>query len=484
MRPLPWQARFLRGLSRPDVRTAALSVARSNGKSWLAAQLAADYLDSDRRDSEALIVASSYAQAKIIFRYALRMVREAGGDPEDRSTWWYRDSVTTALLRNRTTGQAIRALGCDPRRAHGRVFGLALMDEPAQWPPGTSEAMLSAIRTGAGKIEGAKIVALGTRPANAGHWFAEWLARTEDPAHYVQCHAARRGDPPYWLRTIRRANPSFDHLPALREDLEAQRREAKADEGARARYLSLALNMGVPDVAENVLLDSEAWERCEADTLPERRGPYVLGVDLGGSGAMTAAAAFWPLTRRLEAFAFVGGIPDLAERGRRDSVGSLYAMMARRGELVAQPGRRVPDYGDFVGEVLARWDAPSVIVMDRHKEPEFRDALDAGRMPPGRPLVVRGMGWRDGSEDVRRFVRAVLERRVAAPRSLLLRSAIGEARTISDVSGNRKLAKETQGGRRRLARDDVAAAAILAVAEADRRGVPATERPRLRLVRL
>ena len=41
---IPWQARFLRGLRRPDVRTAALSVARSNGKSWLAARLAADYL--------------------------------------------------------------------------------------------------------------------------------------------------------------------------------------------------------------------------------------------------------------------------------------------------------------------------------------------------------------------------------------------------------------------------------------------------------
>ena len=32
MRPLPWQARFLRGMARPGVRTAALSVARSNGR--------------------------------------------------------------------------------------------------------------------------------------------------------------------------------------------------------------------------------------------------------------------------------------------------------------------------------------------------------------------------------------------------------------------------------------------------------------------
>ena len=151
MRPLPWQARFLQGLARPDVTTAALSVGRSNGKSWLAARLATDYLLGDRRDSEAVIVASSYTQAKVIFRYALAMVRDAGGDPGDRGEWWYRDSVTTALLRSRETGQAIRALGCDPKRAHGRVFGLALMDEPAQWPRGSRDAMLSAIDTGGGE---------------------------------------------------------------------------------------------------------------------------------------------------------------------------------------------------------------------------------------------------------------------------------------------------------------------------------------------
>ena len=57
-----------------------------------------------------------------------------------------------------------------------------------------------------------------------------------------------------------------------------------------------------------------------------------------------------------------------------------------------------------------------------------------------------------------------------APESLLLRSALSEARTVSDVAGNRKLAERSGGGRRALARDDAAAAVILAVAEADRRG--------------
>ena len=454
----------MRGVSRPSVRRAALTVARSNGKSLLAARLAVDYLLSDRRDSECLIIASSYAQAKIIFRYSLGMVREAGHDPGDRTEWWYRDSVTTALLRSRETGMAVRALGCDPKRAHGRVFGLALLDEPAQWPSSRDE-MLAAITSGAGKVEGARIVALGTRPATSDHWFSRWLAGEAD---YVQSHAARATDPPYTLRTIRRANPSYDSLAPLRADLLAQREKAKRGEADRAAYLSLALNLGLPDTVESVLIDPESWARCEVDALPPAEGGFALGIDLGSGAAMSAASAYWPETGRLEALAVFGGIPDLRERGRADQVGTLYEKMARRGELLVQPGRRVPDVGMFLRAALERWGVPSVIVADRWRESELRDALEAAAYPLV-PLAVRGQGFKDGGADCRRFRRAVLEGKVAAPKSLLMRSALSEARVVTDPAGSAKLSKGSQGGRRSRARDDVAAAAILAVAEGARR---------------
>ena len=46
--------------------------------------------------------------------------------------------------------------------------------------------------------------------------------------------------------------------------------------------------------------------------------------------------------------------------------------------------------------------------------------------------------------------------------------ALSEARVVTDAAGNAKLAKRSEGGRRVAARDDAAAAAILAVAEAGR----------------
>ena len=177
-----------------------------------------------------MIVASSYTQATVIFHYVAAMVEAAGEDLADRSRWQFQDSTTTALIRNRSTGRAVRALGCDPRRAHCRVYGLALLDEPAQWPPGTRDAMLAAIRTGAGKVEGSKVVALGTRSDDPMHWFSEWLGGVAD---YAQLHAARPGDPPYQMRTIRRANPGYDYLPALRETLHSQRDEARSHSTAR-----------------------------------------------------------------------------------------------------------------------------------------------------------------------------------------------------------------------------------------------------------
>lgn len=46
---------------------------------------------------------------------------------------------------------------------------------------------------------------------------------------------------------------------------------------------------------------------------------------------------------------------------------------------------------------------------------------------------------------------------------------MAEARVVMDAAGNAKLSKGVEGGRRLRARDDAAAAAILAVTEGSRR---------------
>ena len=136
--------------------------------------------------------------------------------------------------------------------------------------------------------------------------------------------------------------------------------------------------------------------------------------------------------------------------------------MARRGELL-QLGEKISDVGQLLTAAYERFGVPLAIAADRWRVSELEEKLLIGGFP-GCPLIERGQGFRDGAEDVRSFREALLTGRVTPTRSLLLRAAIREGRTISDAAANEKLSKGSQGGRRQKGRDDALAAAILAVA--------------------
>ena len=80
-------------------------------------------------------------------------------------------------------------------------------------------------------------------------------------------------------------------------------------------------NERVSGETRDVLLTVDEWLACEAgDDLPARIGPVVIGIDLGGSASMTAAAYYWPETGRLEALGTFPIKPALLDRGQRDGV--------------------------------------------------------------------------------------------------------------------------------------------------------------------
>ena len=170
-----------------------------------------------------------------------------------------------------------------------------------------------------------------------------------------------------------------------------------------------------------MLLDADTWAGLESGA--PAIGRYVLGLDLGQNAAMSAAVAYWP-AGRLEALAVFPEVPPLAERGLSDGVGDLYRRMAERGELL-QAGRRVSDVRALLGEVLSRWGRPAVVVCDRWREAELRQALEAVRFPLA-DLSIRGQGFKDGGEDVRRFRRAILSGHVRPEPGLLLAAALAE----------------------------------------------------------
>ena len=213
-----------------------------------------------------------------------------------------------------------------------------------------------------------------------------------------------------------------------------------------------------------MLLQVSDWRRClvAPDELPPASGPWLAGVDLGGSASLNALAAYWPETSRAEVLALVGDDPPLLERGRLDGVGRAYLEAHRRGELLTAPGRD-PGPGRLIQSALERWGPPAALAADRWKKGRLYDALNEAGAPRRFDVHLRGQGYRDGGEDVAAFRRSVHRGllQVSGGQKLLGR-AIAGARVLTDPAGNSKLATRADGGRSWKHRDDMAAALILA----------------------
>lgn len=280
----------------------------------------------------------------------------------------------------------------------------------------------------------------------------------------MQEHRPEPGLPPDDLASLLIANPGAEEgIGSTPEWLVAQARRAIARGGsALTAFRNLNRNERVAADDRSVLVTVDEWPAAEdapAD-LPPRQGPVILGIDLGGSRSMSAAAVYWPETGRLEAVGAFPCRPGLADRGAADAVAGRYEEMASRAELVTM-GDTTVSVDRVLAEVVGLLDgqAPAAIMGDRFRHAESLEALRGAGLDRV-PGVWRGMGWRDGSEDVEQFRRALFERRVRVAPSLLLRSAFADAITIVDPAGNHKLAKARSTGR-----IDAAAAAMLAVAQ-------------------
>ncbi len=209
-----------------------------------------------------------------------------------------------------------------------------------------------------------------------------------------------------------------------------------------------------------------AWE---TDALPQRRGPLVVGIDLGGSASLSAAAFYRPETGRLETPGTFPTRPGLLERGQADAVGNRYLEMHGRGARTTLGDRTAP-VAPWLALVMRRVEGEAVgaLVADRHKQAEVGEAIDKAGIRV--PIVWRGQGFRDGGGDCERFRRATKDGRIRSPPSLLPRSAVAPAVTLRDHENNLKLAEAALPGAVAIRADagDVAATAA-AVDEAARR---------------
>jgi len=461
-----FQRRFVRGALADGVMVACLSIGRGNAKTALSAGLALGHLTGawdDQPKREILFAARNRDQAKTAFQFLVGFIE---GLPEDQQELFtIRRGAKLEVEFDGNGGGLARCIAADGKSILGGAPTLALMDERAAWEREKGDALENAILSGLGKRDGRALIISTSAPDDANS-FSRWLDEPP-PGTFVQEHRPAFGLPADDLDSLLEANPgATEGIGSTPEWLVAQARRAIARGGsALSSFRNLNRNERCSTEDRSVLVTVDEWLASEVDPdqLPPREGPCVLGVDLGGSRSMSAAAFYWPQTGRLEAVGTFPGSPGLADRGAADGVSDRYVQMQERGELTTLGSATVPP-GPWMVQLIERLDGipPACIVGDRFRHAEFSEAMEKAGLSRV-PFVWRGFGWKDGSEDVERFRRALFDGEVKGAASLLLRSAMSDAIVLNDPANNAKLAKA-----RSLGRIDAAAATVLAVAQGQR----------------
>lgn len=460
----PFQRQFVRGALADGVNVAVLSIGRGNAKTALCAGLALGAAIGvwDRQPRrEVIIAARTRDQGRIAFDFVVGFIRSLPEEEQARFT--VRRSPRLEIeYEGDGGGHFIRVIAADGKSALGSAPTLVLMDERGHWAADQGDALEHALLSGLGKRGGRALIISTSAPDDA-HPFSVWLDE-DQPGVYRQEHRPVPGLPADDLESLRLANPGAVHgIGSSLEWLQGQARRAIARGGATLTAFRLYnRNERVSGESRDVLLTVDEWLACEVSEAPPRSGPCVIGIDLGGSASMTAAAFYWPEVGRLECLGTFPSRPSLLDRGQSDGVSGRYVQMQDRGELSVLGEQTVP-VAPWLGEVMRHVDGQPVaaITADRYKQAELGEAIDRAGIRC--PIVWRGQGFRDGGEDCERFRRAAFDGKVLTTPSLLLRSAFADAVTLRDPANNLKLAKA-----RSMGRIDAAAATVLAVAQGAR----------------
>ena len=460
----PFQRSFIFGAMAPEVTAAILSIGRGNGKSALSAGLAVGaligVLDGQPR-REILIAARTRDQGRVAYEFAGGFCRTLPLEIQKRLI--YRRAPRLEIeYEGDGGGHILRVLPADGKSALGGAPVFAILDERGHWPLDRGDALEAAILSGLGK-RGGRALLISTSAADDSHPFSRWL---DDPlpGTYVQEHRPAPGLPADDRDSLLLANPGSPFgVGASIEWLEGQARRAIARGGSNLTSFRLYnRNERVSGESRDQLITLDEWLACETGDLPPRQGSVVIGIDLGGSASMTAAAFYWPETGRLECIGTFPSTPSLLDRGQSDGVAGRYLEMEKRGELTTLGDKTVP-VAPWLTQVMRHVDGGPVaaITADRYKAAELSEAINRAGIRA--PVVWRGQGFRDGGEDCERFRRACFDGQVQAAQSLLLRSAFQDAICLRDPANNLKLAKARSTGR-----IDAAAATVLAVAQGAR----------------
>ncbi len=359
--------------------------------------------------------------------------------------WRFYSNSQRSSIISPSGKQKFELLSGDPKASYGKRPTLQTIDEPREFIGISLDRMVAAAVSSLGKHSEGRVIVCGTldQPDSP---FDEYLRMADYSAVYQGSELT--------MREAARANPSLRYMPDKAEEVKSALSRARRNTGALALVRSNYLNQGTPDTDQEYVLTPEQLRAAEVPDAV-REGAYVLGLDTSET-QMMGFAAVWE-NGHCEVLAAFPSLPDLAQRGRRDNVGSLYCQLYESGQLMTA-GRSVVDITLALKQVQRRWGDPAAVVSDKFRKAQLIDSMR--EVGWSSRVVWRRFGPHDGGQDFRDFTTALLDGYVRFKRSRLARVAFRDSRVGRDSNGNVFLIASG----RRAARNDVVAAALVSIA--------------------
>ncbi|KIZ33651.1 terminase, partial [Rhodopseudomonas palustris] len=295
LRLAAFQKKFVTGALAKNVSVACLSIGRGNAKTALSSGLALGELLGEIGDTqpnrEIPVGARTRDQARLVWNFVAGYARYLPEDVQKRLTFRRAPRLEIEYTDENGT-HLLRCLAADGKSALGGAPTLAIMDERGHWAKDKGDELEHALLSGLGKRNGRALI-ISTSAPDDNHPFSKWLDEPQEGV-YVQEHRPPPGLPADDLESLLIANPgAVAGIGSSVEWLQSQARRAIARGGSSLTTFRLYnRNERVSGETRDLLLTVDEWLSCEAAELPPRAGQVVIGIDLGGSASMTAAAFY------------------------------------------------------------------------------------------------------------------------------------------------------------------------------------------------
>ena len=417
----PFARAFLEDALAPGIFEAAMVVARKNSKSACVAVLVLAHMVGPLRSPgfRAGVISVSKGKARELLDQAEAIATASGL----ASSLRFKRSPSPEILAPETGGK-VEVLAAEGGGGNASSFDLAIADELGLFKE-RDRPLVNSMRAST-SAKGGKFLSISIQ--GDGPFVPEILQMRDEPHVAVHVHRAPKGCGLHDRKAWKAANPTLGSIKSL-EYMEAAARRAVLTPADESDFRAMDLNQPGSPTREMICSPTD-WEACRVPVLPDRAGPCYVGVDVGGSRAMTNAVSYWPDTGRMECFGALPGVPSLKHRQRKDQ--SRYDLMLRDGELKVYPGERLVPVGEFLRWVADSLQGERIMALgsDRYRDAETKQFVDDSGLPWLRKWRWRGTGasaTADGSHDVRSFQRGVLNRKIKHAGGLMMTSAISNS---------------------------------------------------------